>query len=398
MRINITDKMLNDIKKNNDTSRSMITDLTGLSVAVRGGARGVAIHFQCKVQKNGKRTVYVLGKYPEMSLTDARSKFLKFISDIEKGISPVKKEETESNDLTVGEVWEKFCKYKFVELQEKTKKKYVSLWSSHLCLMKDILLKDLTPKSTMQLVKPHVDKGAYDTAKRITSALRALVDYAVFLEELPFNPITRINNYIPNPKRKHIATFSDDTMDLDLEQLFFNMSDCSKVNQFLLYMYFFTLLRSKELRTLKISDVHGDYITVKTKTMEKFKQPLSSQAQRVIEYLIAHKTTKSEYIFEGMAELGYISEYTLNKALDAHGYRDKLRVHGIRSCGRQWLQELPNAKESVIELCLSHTVGNVVQQAYNRGEYVEEKRKLLQAFSDYIVEKSKGNFEKLFID
>ena len=66
------------------------------------------------------------------------------------------------------------------------------------------------------------------------------------------------------------------------------------------------------------------------------------------------------------------------------GYQDEMSVHGIRSCGRQWLELLPEAKESLIELCLSHRVGNMVQQAYNRSDYVEARRPLMQAWCDFV--------------
>ena len=73
-------------------------------------------------------------------------------------------------------------------------------------------------------------------------------------------------------------------------------------------------------------------------------------------------------------------------ALKRRGYQNKFTVHGIRSCGRQWLQTLPEAKESIIEQCLSHVVGNQVVQAYNRGEYFEERRKIMQKWNDFVEE------------
>ena len=100
-------------------------------------------------------------------------------------------------------------------------------------------------------------------------------------------------------------------------------------------------------------------------------------------------------MFEASAGMGMFSENTLNHALDQRGYKGKLRTHGIRSLGRQWLQELPDTKESLIEMCLSHVGGNQVQQAYNRGEYIEERRRILQKWSDFVCECASDNFNKL---
>lgn len=397
MRINFTEKLFKDILVNG-YSGTIITDCTGLAATIRKCNNGYSIHFQCKVQKDKVRKTYSLGKYPDVSVATARSKYLRYTEDLKNNRDPIEKNTYEKGSITVGNAWQQFTDYKFTDLQDKTKRKYISLWDNHLSRFTDVQLKEFTPKYTLNVIQPYLEQKLYDTARRITGMLKVLIDYAVFLEELPYNPIAKINNFIPSVKRKHIATFSDDNLQQSLEQLFEDMSSCSKNIQMLLYMYFFTLLRNIELRTLKTSDIHGDYITVKTKTLERFKQPLTTQAQRVIDYMLKHKVQNTEYVFEANAGLGYFSEFTLNKALDSKGYKDKLRVHGIRSCGRQWLQELPFVKESIIELCLSHTAGNAVQQAYNRGEYVEEKRKALQAFSDFIEQCSKGHFEKLFIE
>ena len=81
------------------------------------------------------------------------------------------------------------------------------------------------------------------------------------------------------------------------------------------------------------------------------------------------------------------------KTLNTIGYKDKLRVHGIRSCGRQWLQTLPTAKETIIELCLSHVQGNTVQQAYNRGTYYEERKRIMQKWCDFVEKCIGHNFD-----
>ena len=196
---------------------------------------------------------------------------------------------------------------------------------------------------------------------------------------------------MPKVKLGHLATFNDETLEEDMRELFKKFSDASKNVQVLLYMYFFTLLRSVELRRLKVDDIQGNIATVKTKTLSEFKVPLSTQAMRCVEYMKSLKSQyQNPYLFEGMAEDGIISENTLNKELTNRGYKDKLRVHGIRACGRQWLQTLPDAKESIIEQCLSHVVGSRTEQAYNRGQYVQERAKLMQEWSNF-VEKCIGN-------
>ena len=54
------------------------------------------------------------------------------------------------------------------------------------------------------------------------------------------------------------------------------------------------------------------------------------------------------------------------------------------------MQTIPTAKESIIELCLSHVVGSQVQQAYNRGDYYTERARVMQIWCDF-VEKCIGD-------
>ena len=136
--------------------------------------------------------------------------------------------------------------------------------------------------------------------------------------------------------------------------------------------------------------VKGDYVDVKTKTLENFRVPLVRQAQQIITYQAGTHTSKfNDYIFNSPTQ-NQVCEATLMKSLKKIGYKDKLKVHGIRACGRQWLTAQPNIKESIIELCLSHVVGTMTEQAYNRGEYLEQRREVMQKWADF-VEKCIGN-------
>lgn len=398
MKIVLTDKYLADLLNKNIEKDFTVTDITGMTLCVRKRVQSTAIHFQCKTSLNGKKTVYPLGQYPQLNLTAARTEYLRYIECIKNNEDPIKVVVNNNEDLspTVEELWKKFTEMKYVNFKQATIDKYESLWNKHLYLYKDVKSSQLTPQKVMDIVKPYVDKKEYETAQKIAGAFRSLVDYAVFMEQLPGNPIARITSYIPKPKREHLATFKDDTMKEDMIKLFFDMSDTQFNLQCMFYCYFFTLLRAEELRSLRVDEVFNDYIVVKTKTLERFKQPLTKQAKQLIDLCIAKKKDiYSPYVFEASAGMGMFSENTLNHALDKRGYKGKLRTHGIRSLGRQWLQELPDTKESLIEMCLSHVGGNQVQQAYNRGEYIEERRKILQKWSDFVCECAGNNFNKL---
>ena len=58
--------------------------------------------------------------------------------------------------------------------------------------------------------------------------------------------------------------------------------------------------------------------------------------------------------------------------------------HGFRSSFRNWAAENSGASWAVCESALAHNVGNGVEQAYMRSDLFEQRRELMQQWSDYL--------------
>ena len=70
-------------------------------------------------------------------------------------------------------------------------------------------------------------------------------------------------------------------------------------------------------------------------------------------------------------------------ALYRLGYKGKLTIHGLRATGSTILNE-SGFRGDVIEMALAHAEGNRVRGAYNHALYLEERREMLQWYSDYL--------------
>lgn len=389
-----TETDLYNFLKTHKGSPILRTDASGLTLIIRQRANDVLISFYYRRYEDGVRKEKLLGNFPEMSIDEARLAWLELKQKADKGLKVLNiepKRITTYEPKSFGAVWSEWRKMRDYSLAERTKEKVNSAWNAHLHFLEDVNVEDLTPAYVLNFLDPYITRGEASTAQRLGKLISGCLDYAVFKQNLVMNPLLNLHKYLPKVKGGHYASFSDENLDLDMKELFNKFSDASFKTQILLYMYFFTLLRSVELRRVKVEDIVGNIMTVKTKTLQEFKVPLSRQAMECVKWLIANKHGyNNPYLFEGMAEDGIISENTLNKELANRGYKDKLKVHGIRACGRQWLQTLPYAKESIIEQCLSHVVGSRTEQAYNRGEYLQERAKLMQEWSDF-VEKCIGD-------
>ena len=79
-----------------------------------------------------------------------------------------------------------------------------------------------------------------------------------------------------------------------------------------------------------------------------------------------------------------LSDMTLTKVLRAVGLAERATVHGFRSTFRDWAADNTSASHSAMELSLAHRVGSAVEQAYARSDLLEQRRKLMDAWAEYL--------------
>lgn len=374
------------LKTKLDKKQVSLTDASGVTINVRKSCHNPinTITFRLRYQGGGKALNISLGTYPEMSISQARVAWEATKAKVLTG--EYEREERKSKAVsTFGELWTMWTNKQLAGKTENTAKKYLSVWKNYLCKIGGKRIEDINPAMIMELVEPLCSVGKVTTARRVVTYARGAMDLAEVLQMVPYNPLGKLIKFLPKEKPTHYAAFSDLTQEKEMRELFKAFHDADPKIQCLLWMYFFTLLRNVEVRRLRFSDIHDGVIETKTKTMRAFRVPLSTQAQKILDYMRSiHKSQLCDYVFEGMAENGCVSEMTLPKALRVRGFGDRLKVHGIRTLGRQFLETVPDAKESLIEMCLSHVNGSKVAQAYNRGEYLEERRALMQKWGDYV--------------
>ena len=122
----------------------------------------------------------------------------------------------------------------------------------------------------------------------------------------------------------------------------------------------------------------------KMKMKEPHIIPLSAQAVEILQS-IHPLTGDGQYIFPSIRSAARpMSENTINAALRRMGYeKDEMTGHGFRAMASTRLNEL-GWKPDVIERQLAHAERNKVRAAYNRAQYMAERRTMMQAWADYL--------------
>lgn len=383
----LTDNALKALKPRDKTY--IVTDDRGLYVEVfpTGG-----VVWRYRYRLNGKYEKLTLGKYPALTLKNARIRRDEAAQQVALGESPAKKKQLAKvaglADTTVAEFAERF----FKDIQSRDRKDNTM---PRRYLEKDILpyiggkpIKDITAEDVRSVIWRKKDQGFDAAAGQVRGLLKRMLDYALTCGLIQSNPVTAL------PMR-HVyrATARDRALTPDEIQRFLSAVHKSNIRrQFKIafQLILMTLVRKSELMLAQWKDVHLDqcewHIPVEnSKTGKPHIVYLSTQAAMLFRELKTMAST-SDWAMPGRGTLTKpFSNNALNTALKV-SLQDQdipaFTIHDLRRTASTLLHE-QGWPSDVVEKALNHTIGGV-RGVYNRAEYAEQRREMLQAWADFI--------------
>jgi len=122
---------------------------------------------------------------------------------------------------------------------------------------------------------------------------------------------------------------------------------------------------------------------VKEENLYSHVVPLSNQAIEIFKD-IQPLTGRFQHVFTGQRDRRKpMSSSSINTALKRLGFQDVMKAHSFRATASSLLNEM-GFNPDAIERQLSHKDDNKVRAAYNRAQYLEERRDMLQQWADYL--------------
>lgn len=115
------------------------------------------------------------------------------------------------------------------------------------------------------------------------------------------------------------------------------------------------------------------------KAKKEHRVPLSPRAVDIVQELL--KLGKA-YVFSNPRKANALSNMAMLTLLGR--MNASVTVHGFRSSFRDWAAERTAFPHEVCEMALAHTIANAAEAAYRRGDLFEKRRKLMEAWADYI--------------
>lgn len=350
-----------------------------------------------------KRTSFTIGTYPSIKLVEARQSREEYRTLLAKGIDPqeylkeqeqLKSDQSENSFLKIALLWkEKRSK----EVEPLTmEKNWARLEKYIFPELGNYPVDQITSPLLIKAVKPLNEQGFNDTLHRLLNLTNQILNYAVTLGLIPFNScIKAADAYHKQPQKNHPAIKPEQLPKLLKD---FRNSNRDFLTKVLFRWQLLSMLRPAEAVSVEWTEVDFDkkVWVIPAIKMKKTRQgqfshtvPLSSLMLSILEEL-KPITGTSKFVFPHYSQPNKsMSKETIANALRKIGYQGVQDAHGLRSIARTYL-ESQSVDFRLAESCLAHRIGSQVSQAYNRYDYVELRRPVMQLWGDY-VEKCEKN-------
>jgi len=233
-------------------------------------------------------------------------------------------------------------------------------------------------------------RGAHDLAHRMLGVAGQVFRYGVATGRCERDPSGDLRGALTPHKARNQAAVKANELPALLRAILTYHTVGDLQTELALRLLCLTFVRTNELvgaQWSEISNLDGAEPTwtipaERMKMKEEHVVPLSRQAVEVLRDLRAI-AGDSPYVFPGRSRDKPISNNTLLFALYRLGYKGKMTGHGFRAVASSLLNEA-GYRPDVIERQLAHKERNAVRGAYNRAEYLPERRKMMQQWASMI--------------
>lgn len=362
----------------------------------------------------GKTTKTTIGKYPQVSLANARKIRDQYKAMALEGVSPTEqkklsKMEQENNvkgqfHLVVYD-WLKTLKLAPITLDKKTRNfereifPFFCQYDKHQNIILSCNIREITHNQIYEAIKAK-EKTSIDTARRLLNDCSEIWLYAIHKGIIDINIIANISKKgLAKYEVTHHPKITNESILKELIQAINNYP--SLLTRYALQFVLLNPLRVENLVTLKweyvdfkkgIITIPRSEMKIKNKNFRDFILPLSHQSITLLKE-IQHLTGSSTWIFHGKHETVPMNKETCNRALERMGFNNeesgqRQRTHSFRGTFRslaETYEQEHGVSEASREACLDHHEQDVKKRAYTHmADYTAQMKILMQWWSNFI--------------
>lgn len=377
-----------------------LTDGGGLYVEVR--PTGAKL-WRYRYRIAGKENVFAVGEYPAVGLSDARAIRAAARELVKQGIHPAHNRRA----TVAAQVAENADTFMAVALewieQRKTHWTPYYLRQVERGLKADVYpyvgslpIRTVTAAHLLEIIKRVEKRGAETVALLIRQWVSAIFRYAVVTLRAENDPAAALKGATHRPKVEHHKPLSREQIPAFVKAL--DAYGGYRSTVIALRLMLLTFVRTVELRASHWSEFDLERAewripAERMKMREPHLVPLSTQAVALLRELHTYTGGRSFLFPNYRNPKTCMTPTTLNRALERMGFNGKDSVgfsaHGFRATASTMLNEL-GYRPDVIERQLAHAERDKVRASYNQGEYLVERRAMMQQWADLTDEMAKA--------
>lgn len=350
-------------------------------------------YWRLKYRFAGKEKLLSLGVYPETSLKKARERRQAARALLADNIDPstdrkAKKQElifrSENGFETIAREFIKKQSNKWSEIHADNFKRRLEINIFPALGTRPIA--EITGPELLNVLRKIEARGSFDLAGRMLQMCGQVLRFGVATGKCERDISSDLRGALTPHKKSHMTSIKPEEFPELLKAIdgYYGEPQTSLALQLITL----TFVRTKELIAAEWCEFNFKE-TLWVVPAERMKMntehvvPLSRQSLYILEEL---KTLngESKYVFTGRNQYTHMSNNAMLFALYRLGYRGRMTTHGLRSLASTILNEKSDFSPDAIERQLAHCERNAVRGAYNRAEYIQERRDLMQWYADHL--------------
>lgn len=384
----LTDTKLRALKPKEKVYR--LADANGLCIEVRPSGSRI---WRYRYRYAGKPNMLTIGAYPAVSLAEARAEREKARAQLKKGMDPslvaridrAAQEEEAGN--TFGAIAKELTAQRSQKLSPGSVVRERRMLERDLGSIATLPIRSITAPMLLKALRKVEGRWAVETAHRARAAAGMVFRYAIATGRAENDPTVSLAGALAPTTTKHFASITDPDEVAKLLRAIYCYQG-SPIVAVALKLSALLFVRPGELRAARWVDIdlcsaEWRYVTSKTKASHVV--PLASQVIELLEDVKPY-SRNSQFVFPSVRTISKpISENTINAALRNLGFDGTMiTAHGFRAMARTLLDEVLGFRPDFIEHQLAHAVRDPLGRAYNRTTHLEERKKMMQSWADYL--------------
>ena len=352
----------------------------------------------------GKSKDMGLGKFPIVTLSDARQKLVNAKKIIYEGKDPIKLKKEKQIELKRKSITFKKIRDEFIETfqVEWSNSKHKNQWINTLKTYADPIIGDLAPSEikthhVLSILKP-IWSSKHETASRVRQRLERIFSYCIASDFMDRpNPASLKDNLeflLPKVSKslsvQHLRSLDYQGLPFLIPKLIHPHTTPSLA----LALLITTACRTNEVIGSTWNEINlKDKVWVipahRMKMRQEHTVPLNDLALRVLNLI--EKNNASPFIFLNAKKTTHICNNTMRYFLmkNLPDYFKDTVPHGFRSSFRNWAEENHNYSRRAVELCLAHANKNKVEKAYLRSNLLSKRTEIMNEWNKFLTSKLK---------